>query len=261
MSCRPELVTALVDGALDPTLRADLESHLAGCAVCTEQAAQERRIREALRGLPRIELPPALEGRVRQSLRRGRPRAWRVLLPLAALLLLSLGWLRGNPFVVSWELALDHGHCFGKERLPAQVWGQDPGQIRAWFRAHGRELPLVPESANGLDLVGGRFCPIADRKVAHLYYGNRERNLSLYVVPGPLRFGQEGVRRAGGHLIQFVHVGGSAVALVGDERDDLSAFQKKFHTTAARALLHRLAAPFLTPPGRPDILPVSPVGL
>jgi anti-sigma factor (TIGR02949 family) len=260
MNCRPEQVTALVDGALDPTLRADLEAHVAGCPACAEQAAAERRVREALRKLPRVELPPELEVRVRRSLQRTRPRVWRVLLPMAAALLLSVLWLRGNAFVVSWELALDHGHCFGKQRLPAQVWGQDPERVRAWFTAQGTELPLLPESANGLDLVGGRFCPLADRKVAHLYYGNKERNLSLYVVPGPLRFGPEGVRQAGGRMIQFLHVGRTAVALVGEEREDLSEFQKKFHTTTARAL-QRLFLPFLTPPERPDILPVSPVGL
>jgi anti-sigma factor (TIGR02949 family) len=260
MTCRPEQVTALVDGALDPTLRADLEAHVAGCPPCAEQAAAERRVREALRQLPRVDLPPELELRVRRSLHRSRPRVWRVLLPMAAVLLLSLLWLRGNAFVVSWELALDHGHCFGKERLPAQVWGQDPERVRAWFTAQGAALPLLPESANGLDLVGGRFCPLADRKVAHLYYGNKERNLSLYVVPGPVRFGPEGVRHVGGRLIQFLHVGGTAVALVGEEREDLSSFQKKFHTTTARAL-QRLFLPFLTPPERPDILPVSPVGL
>ena len=260
MSCRPEQVTALVDGALDPTLRADLEAHVAGCPTCTEQAAAERQLRETLRRLPPVELPPELESRVRRSLRRARPHPWRVLLPMAAVLLLSLVWLRGNAFVVSWELALDHGHCFGKERLPAQVWGQDPEQVRAWFLAQGTELPLLPESANGLDLVGGRFCPIADRKVAHLYYGNKERNLSLYVVPGPVRFGQEGVRRAGGRMIQFLRVGGTAVALVGEGRDDLREFQKRFQTTAVRAL-QRLFLPILTPRERPDILPVSPVGL
>ena len=260
MTCRPEHVTAFVDGALDATLQADLEAHLAGCPTCSEQAAGERRVRETLRRLPQIELPPELSGRVRQSLRGARSRHWRVLLPMAAMLLLGLGWLRGNAFVVSWELALDHGHCFGKERLPAQVWGQDPEQVRAWFAVRGTELPLVPESANGLDLVGGRFCPIADRKVAHLYYGNKERNLSLYVVPGPLRFGKEGVRQAGGRMVQFLHVGKSAVALVGEDREDLSSFQKTFHTTLARALGRRWA-PLLTHPERPDILLVSPVGL
>ena len=260
MSCQPEKVTAFVDGALDPTLRADLEAHMAGCPVCTEQAASERRIREALRRLPHVDLPPELEGRIRRSLKRASPRPWRVLLPMAAMLLLSLGWLRGNAFVVSWQLALDHGHCFGMERLPAQVWGQDPEQVRAWFTAQGTQMPLIPESAHGLDLVGGRYCPIADRKVAHLYYGNKERNLSLYVVPGPLRFEQEGVRRAGGRMIQFLHVSGTRVALVGEERDDLKEFQKRFHTTLAQVLRRRWLQ-FLTPRERPDILPVSPVGL
>jgi anti-sigma factor RsiW len=261
VSCQPEQVTAYVDGELPPTLRADLEAHLAACPSCAAQAAGERRLRAALRNLPGIEPPQDLEGRVRESLHAARPRSWRVLLPLAAVLLLGLGWVRGSAFVVSWELALDHKHCFGMKRLPAQVWGQDPQQVRAWFTAQGVDLPLLPESANGLDLVGGRFCPLVDRKVAHLYYGNKDRNLSLYVVPGPLRFGREGMRQAGGRRIQLLHVGHSAIALVGEDHEDVSAFQKKFQTTVA-AVQERLA-PSLTPPDRPVILFsfVHPVGL
>ena len=262
MSCQPEQVTAWVDGQLEPTLRADLESHLALCPICAEQAAAERRLRETLRALPALEPPPHLEGRVRDSLRKARPRPWRVLLPLAAVLLLGLGWIRGNAFLVSWELSLDHKHCFSMKRLPAQVWGQDPQQVRAWFTSQGVDLPLIPESANGLVLVGGRFCPLVDRKVAHLYYGNKERNLSLYVVPGPLRFGREGMRQAAGRSVQLLHVGHSAVALVGEDHEDVSAFRKKFQTTVAEEL-EPSQGPSLTPSDRPVILFsfVHPVGL
>ena len=259
MSCRPEQVTAYVDGELEPTLLADMEAHVAECADCARQVADERRVRELVHRMPAVELPPGLEARVRGSVRAARPRPWRVLLPLAAVLVLGLGWFRGNPALVSWELALDHKHCFGKKQLPAQVWGQDPQQVRAWFTAQGVELPLLPESANGLDLVGGRLCPLADRRVAHLYYGNKERSLSLYVVPGPLRFGREGMRQAGGRMVQLLHVGHSAVALVADDHEDVSAFQKTFQTTVAA--LQRRLLPSLTPPERPAILFVSPMGL
>jgi anti-sigma factor RsiW len=233
MSCQPERVTAYVDGQLDPTARADIDAHLAGCDACTRQVSEERWLKETLRGAPRIELPEGIEARVRGTVRRARPRPWRVLLPLAASLVLGMLWIRGNPMLVSSELAWDHGHCFGKKVLPAQVWGQDGDQVRAWFTARGAAMPLLPESVNGLDLAGGRFCPLLDRKVAHVYYGNAERKLSLYQVPGPLRFDPGPQAHAGGHRVELLRVGGASIALVADEQEDVSAFRKAFQTTLA----------------------------
>ena len=266
MSCQPEQVTAYVDGQLEPALRAELESHLATCEACSRQLTDERWLRGALRAVPSIDVPGGLEARVREGMRKSRPRRWRVLLPLAAVLVLGLVWGRGSALLLSWELSLDHGHCFGKKVLPAQVWGQDPQHVRAWFAAQGTELPVVPESANGLRLVGGRFCPLLDRKVAHLYYADEKRNLSLYVVPGPLRFEHGRLSNAAGRMVQLLRVGGRPVALVGEEQEDLSSFRKKFEVTVAflrRGLRLSPADPAgsLLLPDRPDILVRLPVGL
>src|SRR5262249_27209023 len=153
-----------------------------------EQEAFERGLREKMRALQAPPLPPGLEERVSRRLRRRElPRVARWL-PLAAAVVLALAWARGAAPFVAWQLTLDHRHCFGKARLPAQVWTSDAREISDWYHAHGTELPLVPSAAGGLELVGGRFCPLLDRKVAHLYYEGEKRRLSLYVVPGPARF-------------------------------------------------------------------------
>jgi anti-sigma factor RsiW len=231
LSCDPERVTAYVDGALDEAQRAEIEAHLAGCATCREQEGFERGLRARLQALPPVEPPPGLEGRLRRRLRRRSPL--RFVLPLAAALLLAL-WVRGSSPFVAWELALDHRHCFGKETLPAQVWSSDPQAVARWFESQGTQLPLIPAAAAGLDLVGARHCPLPDiSKVAHVYYAGTARHLSLYVVPRKLRgeSGWSGV--AGGQVVSVLRAGGVQVALVGDTRDDVTAFERALSTRVA----------------------------
>lgn len=231
MSCDPERVTAYVDGALDRAGRAEMDAHLAGCATCREQESFERTLRARLQALPPIEPRPGLEERVRRRLRRKGPL--RFALPVAAALILAL-WARGAAPFVAWELALDHRKCFHQQRLPAKVWSSDPQVVTAWFESQGTPLPLVPASAAGLDLVGARYCPLLDvSRVAHLYYEGGERQLSLFVVPRRLRgeAGWSGV--AAGQFVRVFRVGGTQVALVGDTRDDLVAFEGALSTRVA----------------------------
>ena len=82
---------------------------------------------------------------------------------------------------MAWELSLDHAHCFGKDRLPAKVWSNDPLEIAAWFEAQGTRIPPVPSGVAELGLVGARYCPLLDRVAAHLYYAGEERRLSVAV--------------------------------------------------------------------------------
>jgi anti-sigma factor RsiW len=235
LSCDPERVTAYVDGALDPAQRGDIEAHLGGCAACREQEGSERALRSRLQALPPVEPRPGFEGRLRRRLRRRSPL--RIILPLAAALLLAL-WVRGASPFVAWELALDHRHCFGKETLPAQVWSGDPDAVATWFESQGTQLPLIPASAAGLDLVGARYCPLLDAsRVAHVYYAGRARHLSLYVVPRKLRGESGWSGDTGGQVVTVLRSGGAQVALVGDTRDDVNAFERALSTRVASASL------------------------
>ena len=215
--------------------RGEVEAHLAACAACRDQEAFERGLRERMRALPAPEVPAALESRVRRRIRRRPLPAVTRWLPLAAGLALALLWGRGAAPFVAWELALDHVHCFGKEHLPAQVWTSDTGEISDWYRQHGTELPLIPASAGGLELVGGRYCPLLDRRVAHLYYAGEKRHLSVYVVPGPVRFGSSFVTRKRGENVRFVRTGGTTVALVSEDAGTLDAFHRALSMSRADA--------------------------
>ena len=69
------LLNAYVDGELDPASALDVEEHLRGCAACSEALRQLVSLQAATHseGLYRA-APPQLEGRIRASLRKARPR-------------------------------------------------------------------------------------------------------------------------------------------------------------------------------------------
>jgi anti-sigma factor RsiW len=239
--CDPVLVTGYVDGALSPADRAEVEAHIAGCPACRAQADTERTLASALHSLPSPALPHGLAVRVRRRSRKPVTLRRRVWVPaLAAALAMGL-WVRGSPPFVAWEVALDHAHCFGKQRVPAQVWTADPMRLTAWFDAQGTELPLVPASAGGLDLVGGRYCRLADRAVAHVYYGGSDGQLSLYVIPGTVRFDRSFVWQGRGATVNLLRIAGSNVALVSEHPPSIAAFRRSLERTIAQG------APVTTP--------------
>ncbi len=234
MTCRPELVTAFVDGALDDGARSELQAHLEECDACRSQAAAEVEIKGRLRALPGMELPVGLESTVRRRLAPRRPLALRVFLPLAATLVAAFLWARGSAPFVAWELARDHSHCFSQARLPAQVWGDDAPRVSAWFAAHGRTLPYLPSRVGPVELVGGRRCPLLDRSVAHLYYEGGEHRVSVFVVPGTVRFEDlTYAARSRGLAVRLVRVSGSVVGLVAEDDAEVNAFEGAFMTTVA----------------------------
>jgi hypothetical protein len=135
---------------------------------------------------------------------------------------------------VAWELARDHGRCFAKGRLPAKIWTSEPSEVTAWFEAQGTPFPVIPSGAGGLELVGGRYCPLWDRLAAHLYYAGDHHHLSLYVISGPARFADSFEATSGGNTVRLLRTAGTTVALVGERAEDVEAFQNTFTTSIAR---------------------------
>lgn len=234
MSCNPELVTGYVDDALEPAQRAEIEAHLAECAVCREQVAAERELRRRLMALPSPEPRRGFENEMRRAVQRARPSPLRVLLPIAAVLALAVLWGLRTPRVVAWELARDHRNCFGHESLPAEVWSDNGTVVGSWFEARGVPMPPLPDGAAGLTLVGGRRCPILDRTVVHLYYTGNDHTLSLFVVPGTVQLSGERFRdKARGQAVRLFRVAGATVGVVGEDADDVTAFERSFRSSEA----------------------------
>jgi anti-sigma factor RsiW len=236
MSCDPERVTGFVDGALPTSERADVEAHLLECPDCREQADFETALRLRLRQLAPMDVPPGLARAVHRRLRPPSAGRWVVAaaVPIAAALALFVFWLRAAPPFVSWQLARDHSSCFGKAKLPATVWSNDPGQIANWFDEDGLRMPVVPVSAGSTELLGARYCPLIDRQVGHLYYSGDDVNLSLFVVPGLVRMGPSHKAQHLGQTVHLLRVGGTIVGVVSSSEEAVEAVERALTRTVAR---------------------------
>jgi anti-sigma factor RsiW len=228
MTCDALRVTGYVDGALSPAERAQIEAHLETCPACRAQAEAERTLRARLASLTPPAFPRSLESAVRERLRQPAVKARRiwpvVLLPMAAALLLGLAFAHTRPGLVARQIAWDHGHCFGKTELPAQVWSSNVGVVQRWFSDRGTRLPRIPESAGGLQLVGARYCRVVDRRFAHVYYADGDRHLSLHVVPGWLSLDRTQRRTRWGRAVVLMRAEGAVVGLTSEDPRAVDAF-------------------------------------
>ncbi len=230
MNCDPEQVTAWVDGELSPEEAERLSEHLRECAACRDQAASERSLRALLKALPASDPSAGFERRLREGLRKSRPSPRRFLVPAAAALVAAVLWAGGSPGVVAWELSRDHDKCFGMEKLPAVVFTSDI-DVALQRLAPGPALKL-PAGAAGLELVGGRHCPLADRSAVHLYYASGQRRLSIFVFEGPLRTEGRYATEARENAVRLLRVSGTTVGIVGENAADVEAFERALLQTS-----------------------------
>ena len=234
MTDERERVTAYVDGVLSDAERAEVEALLVERPDLREQVEGERDLRARLRGLPLPPPRPGFEAQVRSALRaERRPSRARWLVPLAAALL-AAAWVRGIPGFVALEVARDHAKCFSLPSLPAKVWSDDPAEVAAWFEKQGTTMPALPKGAASLSLVGARYCPLGDRNAAHVYYAGHHGHLSIFVVPGPVRFDGAYAAEVRGRNVRFLRSAGVTLALVSEERATVDAFAHEFAQTLAR---------------------------
>lgn len=226
MTCRPELVTGYLDGALSAEEHRSVETHLPSCPACRAQLAAEQRIRARLRRLSPEQLPPGLEQRVR-SVIEPRHRSWlEIALPLAACLVLALLVGRGEPWVVAHEIAGDHRKCFDWKNVPAKVWSGDMNIVARWFSRQGVSLPPLPERVGELQLVGARFCPLADLSITpHLYYVSATRRASIFALQHDVRISPHYRTRAFGNVVGLVRVGPKVLGVVAGDEDTVGSLE------------------------------------
>jgi hypothetical protein len=152
------------------------------------------------------------------------------------------GWARGLPSFVAWQVARDHQRCFGRRHLPARVWSSDAPEVRDWLESRGTPTPFLPEQAHEADLLGARYCPLADRLAAHVYYGGRNVSpVSVFLLSGPARIGDGWSGRSRGLHVRLLRAVGRTLAVVGEDEADVAATARRFrHTVATTAAPARL---------------------
>jgi hypothetical protein len=223
--CRPEQVTALVDGALGDATAA-LERHLSACESCRLQLEAERAVRTRLRALPAPEPPPGFDDRLRAGLPRRASRAGlalRVLLPLAATLVLAF-WARGLPSLVAWEIGLDHDHCFAGSADRLHVRSAEASVVSGWLAGQTARPSALPARIGSLPLVGARRCLLIDASFApHVMYGDGREQLSLFLVSHEARFADLSRHGHGRKSVALVRGPHGVLGIVGSRPEDVDA--------------------------------------
>jgi anti-sigma factor RsiW len=192
------LLPPFVDGEALPSVRAEVEAHLAVCAACRE-AAEAQRVVRALLVSRRARLtepaPDGLADNVRRVVAAEQTRttpAWSRLSTFAAAAAVvlavtgALSWATGRSSVLlAAQLTLDHLKCF-------VIDGDDhdhpmtPAAAQAHFHQdYGMDvrLPVPPEGSHA-KLVSVRECLYGEGWIAHALYRVDGEAVSLFVMRG-----------------------------------------------------------------------------
>jgi hypothetical protein len=137
------------------------------------------------------------------------------------------------PDFVAWEVARDHERCFSRHHLRARLWSSDPAEIRRWLEERGTPVQPLPARAGRTEPVGVRYCPLADRVAAHVYYGGKGSVVSVLVLSGPARVGDGWAGEIGGLQVRLFRSAGRTIAIVGESDADVDAISRALLVTYA----------------------------
>ncbi len=152
---------------------------------------------------------------------------------LVVSLALAVAWARGAPTLVGWQLAHDHERCFGRARLPARLWSNEPWEVRDWLESRGTPVQPLPRRVGDLELVGVRYCPLYDRIAAHIYYAAQASRVSVFVLSGPARIRDVWEGEIGTVEVRMMRSAGRTLAIVGTIRTDVEAVTEALRSSVA----------------------------
>lgn len=180
---------AYLDGEFAEMDAADLERHLAACAVCGERVRFQSEFKSALRrAAPRPSATEALRGRIKVALdgepvppvpievARWKQIAYRLAPAVAAAAVVGgLAW-SAEPFSPVVEDAISKH----QRDLPIEVRGK-PDDVRAWLSDKVPFAMRLPRFAPQAVLVGARLANVRDRDAAYLVYNVGGERVSVMV--------------------------------------------------------------------------------
>ena len=212
MTSHPEprdLLAAYVDGQLAPATRTTIDQHLAECAECRADVAEQRRVKALLAPGAAPALPAGLAERVRRQTFQApappapapRPplafpirRTWVAAAAIAAVLLvaaLGLGALQLGPFAASPAAAATH------QAMLDHAQGETTGNIGAMQSSSAAQVQATLALSSGLPIalpsgvpaqfhfMGGGMVTLDTTHGAHLAWMEDHQMLSVYEAADP----------------------------------------------------------------------------
>jgi anti-sigma factor RsiW len=195
------LLHALIDGELDAGHAREVEAHIAGCASCAAEAADYRKMREAIAKADlRYTAPASLRQRIDAALPKAAPAPASNVQPLPSRRSLLRGFAMGSAVsalaatgLVAIVLRNDDEQRIMSEVVSAHlrslqaghltdVISTDQHTVKPWF--NGRldvSPPVIDLTSKGFTLVGGRLDYIDARAIGAVVYRRRQHVINLFV--------------------------------------------------------------------------------
>lgn len=231
---------AYVDGELEPSPSATLETHLHACPLCRDELSVSRALKRAVHDLPRPALPESLRVDIIRALDRGerdkdgagrRNMAFTASLAVAAAALLYVVAVKrpeppplaGNEPRVPGAAIFDPTPINVGWGLPSDIKELDP----VWLsNKTGFRVPRVEFPRSNVQFSGARIGHVGDQPAALLSYttGNNRLTVAVYQPTQEVqrmlhddelltRLGGKRAR-AGSHLVTYQNVRGYTVSVL-----------------------------------------------
>jgi len=193
------MLSAHVDGELDPASARRLTAHLAACASCSEELRQLTELNSAIKAYAaRYVAPDYLRHRIKSGLPQSAQRGWKWAKLPWAWINFGMATAFSIAFTVTaamymtlpsdeerseQEVVSSHARSLMVDHL-SDVVSTDQHTVKPWFTGKLDFAPTVYDfAAQGFPLVGGRLDYLNQRPVAAMAYRRHQHVLNLFVWP------------------------------------------------------------------------------
>ncbi len=235
-------LNAYCDGELDPVSANAFERRLASEPSLKARYDRLVSLRQALRSLPQLDMPPGLQARIQSRLdaehpgpvRVERQRNWSFQALAAAAVfgaVISASAMMtieryGQREEVARELVAGHIRSLLAPQ-PFDIASSDRHTVKPWFTARLPLSPPVPElAAQGFALLGGRVDVVGHDPVATIVYKHAAHTVSLTTLPPGQSVPAQTI--AGYHVRSWSDAHFTYIAVSDLPSPDLATFERVF---------------------------------